>query len=136
MQSFRPRIIVPTHWLPTTTRPTTATRSEFNLFLLVRKLEEKTGLISFTDLLTKLLGSIIIVKSYIVCLMFQENEEDGLSMTDRQRRKQTANILLNNKAGDSRILSFKTKAPAADDAHVNSLKVSTYNFTDFMSIFL
>jgi hypothetical protein len=44
-------------------------------------------------------------------------------MTDRQRRKQTANILLNNKAGDSRILSFKTKAPAADEAHVNSLKV-------------
>ena len=67
--------------------------------------------------------------------MFQENEEDGLSMTDRQRRKQTANILLNNKAGDSRILSFKTKAPAADDAHVNSLKVSTYNFTDFKTIF-
>ena len=49
-------------------------------------------------------------------------------MADRQRRKQTANILLNNKAGDSRILSFSTKAPAADDAHVNSLKVSSLSF--------
>jgi hypothetical protein len=72
--------------------------------------------------------------NYIFSL-FQENEEEGLSMTDRQRRKQTANILLNNKAGDSRILSFKTKAPAADDAHVNSLKVFNVEFQDFNCVY-
>jgi len=52
----------------------------------------------------------------------QENDEEGASMSERERRKQTANILM-NKTADARILSFRTKAPAADEAHVNSLKV-------------
>ena len=57
----------------------------------------------------------------------QENEEDnGQSASERQqRRKQTANILLNS-TSDARILSFRTKAPAADEAHVNSLKVAAH----------
>ena len=58
----------------------------------------------------------------------QENEEDnGQSASERQqRRKQTANILLNS-TSDARILSFRTKAPAADEAHVNSLKVAAHH---------
>ena len=46
-------------------------------------------------------------------------------MGESERRKQIANFLL-NKTADTRILSYRAKAPAADDAHVNSLKVGHF----------
>lgn len=48
----------------------------------------------------------------------------GDDITDQQRNQlsqQTAELLNPNR--ESRILSFKSKAPAADEAHANSLKV-------------
>lgn len=52
------------------------------------------------------------------------DSNSGDDFTDYQRNQlsqQTAEILNPNR--DSRILSFKTKAPAADETHANSLKV-------------
>ena len=47
-----------------------------------------------------------------------------MSVNDQQRRDKMASMLYDNAAGGSRILSFRTKAAAADDAHINSNKVS------------
>ena len=52
------------------------------------------------------------------------NTDSNDDVTEQQRiqlSQQTAELLNPNR--DSRILSFKTKAPAADEAHANSLKV-------------
>jgi len=54
------------------------------------------------------------------------NTDIGDDLTENQRRQlnqQTKEILNGNSDKDHRILSFKTKAPAADEAHANSLKV-------------
>ena len=62
---------------------------------------------------------------------------DDSNLTDQQRNQlsqQTAELLNPNR--ESRILSFKTKAPAADEAHANSLKVlySTGIFFPFLRL--
>jgi hypothetical protein len=60
------------------------------------------------------------------------NSNHGVNyVTEQLRRQKMADVVFDNNhkkrdavaGGGSRILSFKSKAPAADEAHMNNLKV-------------
>ena len=57
-------------------------------------------------------------------LATSEEDTDSLSSTQLERRRNLEeNLNLNNQGGDSRILSFTARAPAAKDGYQNNIKI-------------